>query len=432
MDEHAAPDPFDDEGMPPDDAEPPDPPDDGGEWEAYEDGSPPHALPVHPLAPHLPAQPTSEARGGLWLYYLFLRPRIFFEHFVLTPIPLMTALAAWLYGITGAMDQIEQRALKSDLGGRPNPFDVIPDSWATYWAFCLGLGVIGGIFFFSIGGWWYRVRLEMSGAPMPDHSLARRVYLFACQVYAIPILLHAGWQTTAYPSPSAAREGDDWTFIVPILFLFWSVYTSYRGVRTLFVVRPWAARAWFLLLPSGIYAVGLVAVAAFYAIQFGLFSSEPNVEQPELLDRPGFSLSYPANWDIDTEDEDYDPDYSFAIASLNGDAKVWFQIYEEPIDTEAHAEAAFAAYASAWQDVRPEPISRWGNHEGYGYRFEMVFKGMPCVGRMFSAGTEAASFNVLEVAAAAEHATQSPGFDLIAETFELKEPPAGPESPDTE
>ena len=56
---------------------------------------------VGPLAP---APPPQEPNAALWFYYLFLRPRVFFQHFVLEPVPILTVLAAWVLGTAGALD----------------------------------------------------------------------------------------------------------------------------------------------------------------------------------------------------------------------------------------------------------------------------------------------------------------------------------------
>ena len=109
-------------------------------------------------------------------------------------------------------------------------------AWDRYWLFCVILGAVSGLLYFAVGGWWYRVRLKWSGANQPDPGLARRVYLFASQVHAIPALIYTVWETGHYESPAAAWEGDDWGGVALIVFLFWSVYASYRGVRTVFTI----------------------------------------------------------------------------------------------------------------------------------------------------------------------------------------------------
>lgn len=65
--------------------------------------------PYEPFAPELfdssgfPAEseqiPELRPNGALWMFYLFLRPKVFFRHFVIDAAPLLTALAAWMLGV---------------------------------------------------------------------------------------------------------------------------------------------------------------------------------------------------------------------------------------------------------------------------------------------------------------------------------------------
>jgi hypothetical protein len=53
----------------------------------------------------------------------------------------------------------------------------------------LVLGIIAGLMYYAIGGWWYRLRLRWCGADDTQASLARRVLMFSGQVIAVPTIV---------------------------------------------------------------------------------------------------------------------------------------------------------------------------------------------------------------------------------------------------
>ena len=92
-----------------------------------------------------PREPSTKPLAALWLVYLFFRPRIFFQSFVMESAPGLTALCAWIYGVSGAMDTIESRLMPEIAPG-------LADSWNAYWAVALLLGAVEAVFIFAIGG----------------------------------------------------------------------------------------------------------------------------------------------------------------------------------------------------------------------------------------------------------------------------------------
>jgi hypothetical protein len=187
---------------------------------------------------------------AFWLTYLFFKPSVFYRTFVIRRTPALTLLCAWIYGMVGAIDRMDSRAL----AGKALPFG---ESWIAYWIAVTVVGVFGGLFYFFIGGWWYRMRPGYSGVIDPDKGLARRVYLFASQILAVPVVLMTALETSNYSSPleAAASPGSPWHSIF-LIFPFWSVWSSYIGVRTAFPVKykgPDGAKLWFLILPCVFY-----------------------------------------------------------------------------------------------------------------------------------------------------------------------------------
>jgi hypothetical protein len=351
--------------------------------------------------------------AALWLVCLFFRPRVFFRGYVLESAPGLTALCAWVYGITSAIDLIEQQAMTSD--------DIsLPDSWGVYWGFALTIGIAGALGYFAIGGWWYAVRLGWSGAIDPDRALARRVYLFASQVLAIPWLVARVYETFAYENPEAAlnAEGGIWCFLF-VLFPIWSCWNSYVGVRTAFVVRRGAALMWFLVLPSAFYGLFLIgAVVVLLAIAF---AGPADVENPSLHDAPGLQVSYPGNWMIAEYDEAYDPNTSLTIEPF-GDAYCRITIYASDATIGEELDATLADFGTmVTSPKRGAPFSTWGRYSGTGEvltgdigggRYSLrAFVGQLPDGRLIE------TYEFYDVSIKQDVA---PGFELIRSTCRVK------------
>lgn len=351
-------------------------------------------------------------RGSLWLVYLFLRPGTFFRHFVVDSVPLLTAISAWLYGMAGVIERIETR-----FQWKSRPSDLTGEAWPAYWAAVAFGGLVAGVFYYAAGGWWYRVRLRWSGAENPDPNLARRVYLFASLVVALPVLLVTVVETSIYPTPRAAYASEgSWWYLVFLLTPFWSTWNSYVGVRTAFVVRRKRALTWFLLLPALFYSLAFIGV--FVVLMF----APANVSSPAVHDSATLRFSYPGNWWIDTDDPDYDPAHNLHLEAMQ-EAFLHIALYESDLPLEGLRLRATEGYQEIMSGVRDAgPVNRWGRYRGLGrvqlgetdgefYRFE-VFISPVAPGRYLE---------VQEFCAESDRTKVLPGFELIRSTFLLKE-----------
>lgn len=361
-----------------------------------------------------PPEPSTKPLAVLWLVYLFFRPRTFFQNFVIHSTPGLTALCAWVYGVSAAFDTIESRLMPETAPG-------LADSWRTYWALALALGAVEGAFFFAIGGWWYRVRLEWSGASNPAPALARRVYLFASQVLAIPWIAMKASDTAAYESPGAAvAAAGSWWGAVAIVFPVWSCWNSYVGVRTAFVVRRGAARLWFFILPCAFYAVFVIGVAAVLIV--GLLPGPADVDHPQLHESAGLHFSYPGNWFIDDFADDYDPDACVTVEPFS-DAYAQIMVYESEESPPEELEATLAAFSDSLELSREEEtLTNWGLYEGVGRVVVMETAGTRYRLRVFVG--ELPDGRLLETCEcyAVDLADDVvPGFELIRATCRVKE-----------
>lgn len=357
---------------------------------------------------------SSSPAGWLWLIYLYFRPRTFFAHFVVDSTPGLTALCAWFYGMAGIIDEVETRALV-------DPTLLRSITWAQLWIGTLVGGIVTGWLYYKIGGWWYRVRLKFAGASQPDKSLARRVYLFASMVWALPAVLTQLLETGSHASPWEyyQSEGSGWSIFLLFIALFWSEWISYVGVRTAFVVRRGLALLWFLILPTALYGLILLGGVAL-ALITGLGPAD--IDDPLPFDEgKSFAFSYPGNWWIDREMEEYDPNSNVSVEPLH-EAVARLMYYELDQDVRSEADSSVELYEGFMESLTQiEDFNSWGRYPGLGQSLRGMIDGEQYTLRIFiSEPRDGHVFEVHELWLDADTANVVPGFELVRSTFTLK------------
>lgn len=142
-------------------------------------------------------------------------------------------------------------------------------------------------------------------------------------------------------------------------------------------------------------------------------------QQHLTIKRDGFSLNYPADWKIDTEDEDYDPDALFSIDSPDGENMIMFILFTEPVDAENLLQAQVDAFSGELVK-KPEITSfnSWGNYKGEGKLLKGkllgVFNGFV---RIFVYGDENKTMLVVEQCYDKAYDTLKKDYDLMASSF---------------
>lgn len=140
------------------------------------------------------------------------------------------------------------------------------------------------------------------------------------------------------------------------------------------------------------------------------------------IERPGFSLQYPANWQVDTEDEDYDPDALFSIDSPDGGSMIMFVIFDRAADT-AHVMREQVAAFTAQLIKNPElaHFDTWGKYKGSGTvlkgKLMDVFKGTV---RIFVYTDNDKTMTVVEQFFDKDYEGLRKGYELISSSFQFK------------
>lgn len=199
---------------------------------------------------------------------LLLRPtRFFTDQLALGRTPYVV-LVTWALGVSAAIDRIDTQIIQAELRNDPARWEILESfigTWPRLWAFVLVGGLVAGVLYWWIGGWWCRVRLHWSGAESPDKRLARLLLIYSSFVFSGPVLLSLVGKTLLYPSYLAAYKSDAAFSILVLFMLFWSFFTTYKGALALFPVSRRRAQLWFIALPALFYFLLMGGAALLYS-----------------------------------------------------------------------------------------------------------------------------------------------------------------------
>lgn len=199
---------------------------------------------------------------------LYLRPTRFFQK------GLALGEKRYLYpalvgmGMARASGRIDTYIMRAELDNARQGWStlepLVMDSWVTYWGFILAAGIVGSVFIWYLWGWWYHIRIRWSGDPDRDKRRARLTLVWSSLVHVLPTLVYLVGATIVFSDYGDAWSSEELLSVAFLVFPFWSVVTSYKGVRAQFDVGRWKARTWFLILPLLVYFVAFGAVGALY------------------------------------------------------------------------------------------------------------------------------------------------------------------------
>lgn len=355
---------------------------------------------------------------AFWLFYLYFRPKLFYSNFSKFVTRYSAIYAALVVGITEACGWISEKITAYEFGGRLSLPEEVITSWRTYWLLCLVGGVIGAVFYYRVGGWWYRVRLEWAGDPAPDALLARRAYIYAYLILAIPTLILTLIDTVRFPTPLAAERAvaDGWMLV--IVFLLWATYVSYRAVRVLFQCVRWKARLWFAVLPTVFY-VALAGGMGIFLLGLGVLTNpKPDLRFTETLDHRHFSVEYPGNWWTTEEEGEWEGESLVTIEPVQ-DAYVVVSITPDLDDAEVALHGFVESYRETFGDAPATTFTTWGDFTGVGSQFTGEIEGAKYGIRVFSTSTPALTLTVIEVVETSVAPTVEPGLALIRRSLRL-------------
>ncbi|MFT5525627.1 MAG: hypothetical protein ACI9G1_000560 [Pirellulaceae bacterium] len=144
------------------------------------------------------------------------------------------------------------------------------------------------------------------------------------------------------------------------------------------------------------------------------------IDDPKSVERPKFHLSYPGNWEVADDEEDYDPDTHFSIDSP-GDAFTMFMIGEGEIDPVDTVQQQVLAFRRIMPNLTTENFGEFGQYSAAAAKMKGRMFGIPTTVWAYSFQHEGHAFIVTEQCADEDLQNVEPGFKLIRESFQIEE-----------
>lgn len=167
---------------------------------------------------------------------------------------------------------------------------------------------------------------------------------------------------------------------------------------------------------------GVLATKAGRAIFISLLERErpAQIAQPHLLAREQFQLQYPANWKLDREDKDFDPDHAFSIESP-GSAFIMFHIGKATLEPAAVLQDQIAAFSKLMDRPAQTRFSQWGNFTGEGVVLHGRVLGIATTIKPFVFNQDGVSIIVVQHYPDEDQQAVLPGLKLVERTFALRQ-----------
>lgn len=197
---------------------------------------------------------------------LIFKPREFFQNeFKRSESPYFL-LVLLVYGFSDQLDRMDNQMMKM-ANGRLGDGGLISENWLAYIVLTIVFGLLSGLLYHYLGGWWFNMRVGFSGGKK-DVESSRFIFLyslfpvgFAKLFFFLPIPLKYATPMEAYLSDDPTEMVGAW---IVIALVFYSLYISYSGAVTLFEVKKGAAKFWFLWLPGIFYALAFGFLMWFF------------------------------------------------------------------------------------------------------------------------------------------------------------------------
>lgn len=265
----------------------------------------------------------------------------------------------------------------------------LPRQYAFEWTeavpYVMGAGMVWAVILHWLGGGWYALRVRWSGGPRGASAEARKLYTLVRFLMAIPPLAYWGWKMSRYDSPVQAVEYSPWTLDVAIgLLVFVGVWVSYRCARSTFDLRPWLARWWLLVFPSGclVLLIGLIATVEYqkqldyaYAVRP---SESASTAVPHDVDdaaagilletQPYYSMLRADDWQVMNLDGDLIDGFTLlARPEMRADVGLQVRVFRSEQSANTELVASASSLRELCDDWRPAKRGNvWGPYEGAG------------------------------------------------------------------
>lgn len=162
-----------------------------------------------------------------------------------------------VFGIGYGINRMDSQLIKIDMRGDLLKFGFL-NNWFVYWLIVIFGGLIGGYFTYLIGGWFYDVRIRWSKGTR-DLNKSRYMYLYSGVVFYIVVMIETIIAMFFYRHPYSTSEVntvfDISSSIILLFFIFYSIYISFKGVRSITNAEKNRSILWFIVLPIIYYVI---------------------------------------------------------------------------------------------------------------------------------------------------------------------------------
>lgn len=345
------------------------------------------------------------------IYRLYFRPKAYFAGIAAPKKRIWLYLFAFTYSMAYAIDKADRNSLQGK---------ALPATWADHWGIVVAAAIVGAIIVYIFGGWWYRARLRYCGVEPSDFGLVKMVYLSAAQVYALPMIAVAVAESFLYENPAAASiRSPAWLGLGLVVFAFWSLISSYTGVRTVFNPPRRAATAfWFLGGPAAVYVVAFAMMFVLARLGAALPGPDADIANQREFSNAEMAFSYPGNW-IVTEKEETAEDWGQVQVDPPQDAVINLWFFEPEATAAEHLESWAKGICESFEDCKESgTLDKWGDLVGLGRVISGKIGKNEYEARGFIASiSEGRYFMVQEILLRAQADEVQPGLDLIRKTF---------------
>ncbi len=349
-----------------------------------------------------------------WLRCLYFRPRKFFAECARSTSTSVVAICAYIFGAAWYLTYYMFPERRAEI-------PVEGSAVASYvFGYALIGAAVGGAFWYFVVGSWYSLRVLLCSPKGMSWKLSRRAFIFSELVYALPCTIGiAIWWIIRDRSFLLA------TSIVGGLLIFWSVYVSYRGVRTLFRAARIRALVFFVVLPGMLYAAGFAIpiLINIYAKSGQSLKSRQTLSR--RLDPPFddavFRMVRPANWKVAKAPRP--GSVLFHIPGVGSFAASAIDSEGETIDFEDTVQAIGQEMAARFKTVAKEldTFPTWGGYSGHGKRILMNVDGKETIVRIFCGSLPDGRLLLTnEICLASAEARLQPQFEVVRKTLEVK------------
>lgn len=271
----------------------------------------------------------------------------------------------------------------------------------------VGAVVAGALWYFLMGS-WYALRVRLCSPQGMSWKLSRRAFIFSELVYALPCAVGiAIWWVIQDQSFLIAAQ------MVIALFIFWSIYVSYRGARTLFRAARIRALVLFVVLPGMLYG------AAFAIPSLLVYTKSPLADVP--FEDAVFRMRRPANWKVMKSPGP--GSVQFHIPGFGSFVAAVADLEGVTIDLEATVQAMAQKMGADFNTVPREldTFQTWGRYSGHGRRISMNVDGKETVVRIFCGSLpDGRLLRTNEISTAGAEARLQPQFEVVRKTLEVK------------